>query len=112
MKCIRNKKTMIIVRVPDTVAQTMVNTYLNTLTRSGETMGLKARTTGRLENWQYSKTNNIIYGEIYDDVRGRWVDGTPIHTSNIPNGRRGVDFKEGEIIYTLNSTYLLGKEDE
>jgi len=33
-------------------------------------------------------------------------DGTPIHTSAIKNR----SLKEGDVVETVNSTYLLGKE--
>lgn len=69
--------------------------------------------TGRLENWTYDYFHNVVWGNIYDDVRGRFVDGQRIHTSDIPstrlNGGDASQFVEGSIILTLNSRYLLGK---
>ena len=66
--------------------------------------------TGRLENWKRSATIGgytfNMWGYIYDDVHERWVDGTPIHTSGILER----EVKEGDIVETQNSTYLLGKE--
>ena len=64
--------------------------------------------TGRLENWTYDVMYNVIWGDIYNDIRGRFGDGTNIHTSDIPGGRR-MEFKEGDIVKTLNSSYLLGE---
>jgi hypothetical protein len=62
--------------------------------------------TGRLENWvpQF----NILWGHVHDDVRKRFEDGTWIHTSSIFNVNLK-DLKEGDVVQTLNSSYLLGK---
>lgn len=68
--------------------------------------------TGRLENWVYDSLWNVVWGNCYDDIHKRFRDGEWIHTSDIPttrNGRTGSTLKEGDIIKTLNSTYLLGK---
>jgi len=48
----------------------------------------------------------IVYANIFNDTRGRFLDSAEIYTSNIVSG----ELKEGCIITTLNSTYLLGKE--
>lgn len=64
--------------------------------------------TARLENWVQSPIGPkgfIIYGEIHDDVQNRWDNGTEIHTSRI----KPREIKEGDIVETMNSTYLLGK---
>jgi len=39
--------------------------------------------TGRIENWEFEQTfgGGTICGDIYDDVRRRFVDGLYIHTS-------------------------------
>lgn len=69
--------------------------------------------TGRLEGWYYDYLNNVVWGYIYDDTRGRFVDGQRIHTSDIPSTRRNdkdvSQFVEGSVISTRNSRYLLGK---
>ncbi len=59
---------------------------------------------GRLENWEIEKTRygQIYWGNVYDDVRNRFYDGCYIHTSL-------VERREGQLIYTLNSVYELGK---
>jgi hypothetical protein len=64
-----------------------------------------SKVTGRLENWWFDELNHVYWGNLYDDVRKRWADATFIHTSmcHFPNA------KEGDIIKTRNSTYLLGK---
>ena len=64
--------------------------------------------TARLENWIKDANFNIIWGNIYDDSKKRWVDGTPMHTSFI-EGLGEMSPKEGDIITTLNSKYILGK---
>lgn len=62
-----------------------------------------------LEQWFYNKKHNTIVGLIYNDVRGRWPDGTLIETSKLrPMSMQVSSPKEGVEIFTLNSTYLLG----
>ncbi|AUR89844.1 hypothetical protein NVP1133O_43 [Vibrio phage 1.133.O._10N.222.51.E4] len=69
------------------------------------------QTTGRIESWAYDKKQNVIIGELYDDIGGRWIDGTMISTSRLkPMSMQVSTPKEGSIIVTLNSTYLLGKK--
>lgn len=62
--------------------------------------------TGRLEGWYWDESYSIIWGYLYDDVRNRWRDGQHIHTSYIKDKKKYV---EGDLVSTLNSTYLLGK---
>lgn len=62
--------------------------------------------TGRLENWVYDPIWRVFWGHLYDDVHKRWSDGTWIHTSHCPKP----DAKEGDIVTTLNSRYLLGEK--
>lgn len=65
--------------------------------------------TATLENWRaYSFSEDItqVVGDIHGDTEQRWPDGTVIRTSKVVSG----EFKEGEIIKTLNSTYLLGNK--
>ena len=69
---------------------------------------MNEKITGRLENWSYDEFFNVIWGEIYNDANGRFVDGTNIHTSDIPGGRQ-LTYSEGDIVKTLNSRYELGK---
>lgn len=64
--------------------------------------------TGRLEYW-LPDDRGIIWGNLFDDVRKRWHDGQWIHTSLITS-HPNHDFKEGDIVTTLNSKYLLGKK--
>ena len=64
--------------------------------------------TGKLENWymeQVTRKEFIIWGHLSGDSKGRWPDGRWIHTSGVKNRR----IKEGDIVRTRNSTYLLGK---
>ena len=65
--------------------------------------------TGKLDNWTATMPHNgemLFWGDIDGDRHGRWLNGTRIHTSGVPEG----DYNEGDIITTRNSTYLLGKE--
>lgn len=67
--------------------------------------------TARLEQWVYDKKQNILIGECYGDVSGRFPDGALIRTSRLkPMSVQGSTPKEGAIMATLNSTYLLGSK--
>lgn len=61
--------------------------------------------TGRLENWYRDPMFNVFWGNLFDDVHRRWRDGQLIHTSYCVDP----DAEEGDVIKTLNSSYLLGK---
>lgn len=61
--------------------------------------------TGTLENWTYDYDNHVYWGNVYGDIRERFADGHWIHTSL-------VDKVEDDLVYTLNSTYKLGKPHE
>lgn len=65
--------------------------------------------TGRLENWYWDARNDIIWGDLYDDIHKRWDDGAHIHTSLVQSHLYGL-CEKGDVIRTLNSHYLLGKE--
>jgi len=65
--------------------------------------------TGRIENWtrvQVTAKEFVIYGNLYEDSKERFEDGTPIKTSGIKN----TALKEGDVVTTRNSKYLLGQE--
>ena len=62
--------------------------------------------TGRIENWIL--VGNIIWGQIHDDKRKRWKDGHAVQTSSITSDLS--EIKEGAVIITANSKYLLGTE--
>ncbi len=67
--------------------------------------------TGRLEGWsiqQVTKKEFIVWGSVFDDVHKRFFDGQRIHTSGI----KSRPLKEGDVVETRNSTYLLGKQRE
>lgn len=67
--------------------------------------------TGRLENWAYNKGQNVLIGDLYDDIHGRWADGQSISTSRLlPMSMQVHTLKEGAIVSTQNSHYLLGKK--
>ncbi len=62
---------------------------------------------GRLENWSYKEGDLLVWGNVYDDTKGRFEDGSYIHTSQIVH----LDI-EGGHVRTLNSLYLLGKRKQ
>jgi hypothetical protein len=64
--------------------------------------------TGRIENWHVSMPDESGEIMVWGDVYGSYMfnDGTYIHTSGCPN----TEYKEGDIVTTRNSTYLLGKK--
>ena len=74
--------------------------------------------TGRLEDWYIagsisdwedaSKYIGFIWGTIYDDAKNRFPDGSIIHTSAIWKNKLE-NLKEGDIVETQFSSYLLGK---
>ena len=48
---------------------------------------------------------------LYDDIHGRWADGQSISTSRLlPMSMQVHTLKEGAIVATQNSQYLLGKK--
>ena len=57
-----------------------------------------------LKNWQLQRMGDAVvaWGEIYNDVKGRFKDGTFIQTSRIVVA----DFERG-LIQTKNSVYKL-----
>lgn len=67
--------------------------------------------TARLENWAYNKKMNIIVGDCFGDIHDRFADGSSIQTSRLkPMSMQVSAPKEGVIMATLNSSYLLGKK--
>jgi hypothetical protein len=56
-----------------------------------------------LENWQL--INNHLYGEIHNDEKGRFPDGTPIRTSTLQEINEAEGYAQ-----TLNTRYTLGKK--
>lgn len=65
--------------------------------------------TGDLKNWWFNEGWNVYNGNIYNDTKNRWCDGTCIHTSNVEN----VDeYNDCFIVTTRNSVYRLYKCDE
>ena len=61
--------------------------------------------TARLANWH--QVGHVIHGNIFGDASGRFDDGTSVITSAVLS--RDEDVREGCLIKTRNSTYLLGK---
>lgn len=58
--------------------------------------------TGRLEGWWKDERHPIIWGYIYDDIHGRFRNGSYIHTSQIVE-------QTPTHVKTLNSYYKLGR---
>jgi hypothetical protein len=61
-----------------------------------------------LEGWIYDPKHKCIWGYVYRDTKGRFVDGTWIHTSSIPNPNPN-NYEEGVVVQTRNTRYLLGE---
>lgn len=72
--------------------------------------------TGTLHNWYLGKNYGeeyILWGDIRGDIHGRFPDGSWIHTSGIKHSDFPVEsLKEGDVVKTRNSTYLLGKRGD
>ena len=67
--------------------------------------------TARLENWQHSKKENVMFGNIYDDKNGRYRDGELIKTSKLlPQNMQLSEPRENAVIITQNNRYLLGSK--
>lgn len=66
--------------------------------------------TGILDDWIVDPLGrSVIWGNIRNDKAGRFRDGTNIHTSFINLDAVGFKaLKEGDIVKTRNSSYLLG----
>lgn len=62
----------------------------------------------RLEDWYTYKIRGftVLMGRVYEDSARRFRDGEDIYTSKI----QSATFKEGEIVRTMNTRYLLGKQ--
>ena len=60
--------------------------------------------TNYIKNWRIEKIRDsvIIFGEIYNDIKKRFADGTEIHTSKVLKA----DFVNG-VVETRNSVYHL-----
>ena len=60
--------------------------------------------TGTLQYWGIDLRFKILWGYVFHDTRGRFEDGTMIHTSTV----RHVRVRDGVVyVETLNSTYAL-----
>lgn len=64
--------------------------------------------TNLLKNWHIEKwgKNVVIIGKVYNDIKGRFTNGTEIHTSNVLKA----DFVNG-VVETRNSVYHLDMGD-
>ena len=61
-------------------------------------------TTNLLKNWSFERCTGgvVVVGTVYNDIKGRFPDGTLIHTSMVLQA----DFVNG-VIETRNSVYHL-----
>lgn len=67
--------------------------------------------TGRIENWTLYEQERVVIGNLYDDIHGRWGEGQVITTSRLlPMSMQANTIKEGAVVSTQNSHYLLGKK--
>ena len=59
-----------------------------------------------IEDWEIGNFGGayVIYGNLFNDEKRRFADGTSIHTSML----KSVDFVKG-VAHTKNSTYNLGR---
>lgn len=66
--------------------------------------------TGKLENWILLEDQGllVVFGSIYGDQKKRFANGVHMYTS--PVYTPASEIKEGNVIQTLNSRYLLGKK--
>lgn len=73
-------------------------------------MKQKSEVTGRLENWQVTESvfmsTKCIHGDLYEDIHERWEPGQAMFTSKLKNQKSRP--KEGDVVETQNSRYLLG----
>lgn len=70
--------------------------------------------TAVIDDWHVDTRGRfVIWGNIRGDKGGRFSDGTYIHTSRVNLEEVELKaLKEGDIVETLNSTYLLGRKYE
>lgn len=72
----------------------------------------EAMITGTVENWHvekwHSSSEYVIWGNIYGDTKGRFAEGTHIHTSALPPGLDTKNLKQGDVVHTHYSAYKLG----
>ena len=65
--------------------------------------------TARIENWYVVLEGFVCYlkGYMHEDSRSKFPDGKQVETSGLLGGYQSI--VEGEIVFTQNSSYLLGK---
>ena len=65
--------------------------------------------TAKLNNWFYNKKMNVLVGDIEGDKR--FPDGSKVQTSRLrPMSEQVSTPKEGAVMLTMNSSYLLGEK--
>jgi hypothetical protein len=66
--------------------------------------------TGRLENWGLTDDKKNLFGNIFEDAKERFTDGQYIKTTPQFGNMDLDDLKEGDLVVTKSSVYLLGKK--
>jgi len=64
-----------------------------------------------LDDWFLccATSTSLIVGTVRDDAKGRWPDGTTIHTSPL---QTDTVVGEGVVVHTLRTAYLLGRQKQ
>jgi len=70
---------------------------------------MKYNVDGVLHNWVWDDIHGVYWGHVFNDRKGRFREGTWIHTSHVREGYRNKK-RGGCHIYTLNSVYRLGRK--
>lgn len=65
--------------------------------------------TGELKRWYYNEHTNVYFGLVYNDVKGRFPDGSRIYTSEVV--REDKSNPEVILVHTKYSLYLLRLEN-
>lgn len=67
----------------------------------------KQEVVGTLDGWAYDPRYGCVWGYVYGDTKGRFSDGTLIHTSSVAANQ--APLQQGGLLKTRNSVYRLGK---
>lgn len=68
--------------------------------------------TAELRRWRYLPKSKILWGNVFNDTRERFLDGSLIHTSTVIEIFSHPSRKGYKVARTLNSYYLLNEEEE
>ena len=70
---------------------------------------MRTESTAIIQEAYWDTNYNVVWGYIWGDSKGRFRDGTWIHTSVVTNAKPG---DKPAVIETLNSTYEVQWADE